>query len=161
MLLFLIVILLFCSNNYSIIMNYRMTTRISLSLTMATTNDYILERQSGISGLIDNFKKPQHIGVPRKEMFLPFAVQLMRQSYNTVDDLDFVPMDEFQRTFFLFRQNEYENYRGYHPNVMQGMLADPIYFDFISYAQYAVISDKIKVLLSLSSSSSSLLSLLL
>ena len=27
---------------------------------------------------------------------------------------------------------------------MQGDLADPVYFDFISYAQYAVISDKIK-----------------
>jgi hypothetical protein len=52
-------------------------------------------------------------------------------SYSVVDDLDFVPMDEFQKDFFLFRQDEWEDYKGYHPTVMQGDLADPLYFDFI------------------------------
>ena len=70
--------MILCSNNYSLTMNYK-RTRISLIISMSTTNDMIIERQSGIYGLIDNFKKPQHIGVPRKEIFLPFAVQLMRQ----------------------------------------------------------------------------------
>lgn len=68
-------------------------------------------------------------------MELTFAVQLMRLSYAVVDDLDFVPMDEFQRDFFLFRQDEWEDYRGYHPTVMQGDLADPLYLDFIRYEQ--------------------------
>ena len=77
-------------------------------------------------------------------MDLPFAVQMMRSSYGVADDLDFVPMDEFQRTFFLFRQDEWEDYRNVHPNVMQGDLAEALYFDFISFAQYAVIADKMR-----------------
>ena len=78
--------------------------------------------------------RPDHVGVPRKRMELTFSVQLMRQSYAVVDDLDFVPMDEFQKDFFLFRQDEWEDYKGYHPTVMQGDLADPLYFDFIRYS---------------------------
>lgn len=112
--------------------------------TSSSINDAIIDNQSGIIGLINKFKKPSHIGVPRSKMDLQFAVQLMRNSYNTVDQLDFVAMDEFQRTFFLFRQNEWEDYKSYHSNLMQGDLSDPVYFDFISYAQYAVIADKIR-----------------
>lgn len=78
-------------------------------------------------------------------MELPFAILLMRSSYNAVDELDFVPMTEFQKTFFLFRQSEWQLYKQFHPNVIQGILSDPYYFDFISFAQYAVISDKIKL----------------
>jgi hypothetical protein len=148
MLLFFLIIFVVCNNNYSMIMLGKNCYKISNTqlhmATTTTTNDLLIERQSGIFGLIDNFKKPAHIGIPRKEIYLQFAVQLMRQSYNVVDDLDFVPMDEFQRTFFLFRQNEWEQYKQYHQNVMQGALSDPVYFDFISYAQYAVISDKMK-----------------
>ena len=80
---------------------------------------------------VERKSRPDHIGIPRKRMELTFSVQLMRLSYAVVDDLDFVPMDEFQRDFFLFRQDEWEDYRGYHPTVMQGDLADPLYFDFI------------------------------
>jgi len=93
---------------------------------------------------VERKSRPAHVGIPRKRMELPFAVQLMRNSYATADDLDFVPMDEFQRDFFLFRQSEWEDYRNYHPNVMQGDLADPVYFDFISFAQYATIAYKAK-----------------
>lgn len=53
-------------------------------------------------------------------------------------------MDEFQRSFFLFRQNEWEDYKGHHENVIQGDLADPFYFDFISFCQYAIIAEKMK-----------------
>jgi len=42
------------------------------------------------------------------------------------------------------RQNEWEDYRSYHPNVIQGDLADPLYFDFISFCQYAVIANKMR-----------------
>jgi hypothetical protein len=68
----------------------------------------------------------------------------MRSSYNAIDELDCYPMDEFQRSFFLFRQSEWETYKAYHPTVMQGNLNDPQYFDFISFAQYAVISNCFK-----------------
>lgn len=81
-------------------------------------------------------------GLTKLFAFFFAAIQLMRNSYNTVDDLDFVAMDEFQKDFFLFRQNEWDDYRGYHPNVMQGDLSDPVYFDFISFCQYAVIANK-------------------
>lgn len=86
---------------------------------------------AGFATFIERKSRPDHIGIPRKRMELTFSVQLMRLSYAVVDDLDFVPMDEFQRDFFLFRQDEWEDYRGYHPTVMQGDLADPLYFDFI------------------------------
>lgn len=88
--------------------------------------------------------RPPYIGIPRNRLALQFAVQMMRSSYNTVDDLDFTPMDMFQKVFFLFRQSEWEDYKRYHTTVLQGDLSDPLYFDFISFCQYAVISDKIK-----------------
>ena len=34
----------------------------------------------------------------------------MRSCYDAVDDLNFVPMDQFQIDFFLLRQNEWEKY---------------------------------------------------
>lgn len=87
---------------------------------------------------------PPHIILPRVRMNQSFAVHLMRSSYNTVDDLDFVPMDQFQKDFFLFRQNCWEDYLKNHRGLFQGDLADPVYFDFISYAQYAVIAEKMR-----------------
>ena len=98
----------------------------------------------GIAALITRAGRPGPINVPRKRLELPFAVQLMRSSYNTADELDFVAMDEFQKDFFKYRSYEWEDYRAKHPNILQGDLADPNYFDFISFAQYAVINEKIK-----------------
>lgn len=100
--------------------------------------------KSPIAQYIENQSRPKQINIPRRNIDLNFAVILMRSSYNVVDELDFVPMDLFQRLFFLFRQSEWESYKKYHPNVMQGNLADASYFDFISLCQYAVISDRIK-----------------
>ena len=51
----------------------------------------------GIVALITRAGRPGPINVPRKRLELPFAVQLMRSSYNTIDELDVVAMDEFQR----------------------------------------------------------------
>eukprot|EP00617_Octactis_speculum_P014960 CAMPEP_0185754408 /NCGR_PEP_ID=MMETSP1174-20130828/13058_1 /TAXON_ID=35687 /ORGANISM="Dictyocha speculum, Strain CCMP1381" /LENGTH=374 /DNA_ID=CAMNT_0028432599 /DNA_START=84 /DNA_END=1208 /DNA_ORIENTATION=+ len=91
--------------------------------------------------LLENWDNPPiSAGRPRIEQ--DFAVLLMRSSYNTVDALDFIGMDTFQREFFLFRQSKYEKYIEALSNafIVQGELADPRYFDFISYAQYATIS---------------------
>ncbi len=78
----------------------------------------------------------------RPTLNLDFAVLLMRSSYNAVDELDFVAMDQFQKDFFLIRQAEYLSYvNELGPGmVKQGDLTDPFYFDFISFAQYATIN---------------------
>ena len=88
--------------------------------------------------------KPQHVPIPRARMNITFAVMLMRTSYNMLDYMDAYPMDEFQREFFLLRQSEWEDYRSYFPGIIQGDLTDPFYFDFISFAQYASISNALR-----------------
>ena len=91
-------------------------------------------------------KRPPIPKFVRAELQQDFAVCLMRNSYNVVDGLDFVAMDAFQKRFFLARQDEWEPYYskarqqlGRPPN--QGELTDPLYFDFISFAQYKVINE--------------------
>ena len=83
--------------------------------------------------------------VLRQRMNIDFAVLLMRSSYNAVDQLDIVAMDQFQKDFFLIRQAEYKYYSdSLGAGVMQqGDLADPNYFDFISFAQYATLAREI------------------
>eukprot|EP01038_Epipyxis_sp_PR26KG_P005762 gene5762-7953_t len=99
---------------------------------------------NGLQFYVDKFSRPAPVTFSRVRPDLQFAVQLMRQSYNATDELDCVAMDEFQKDFFLFRQNEWEDYRSKFKNMLQGDLADPAYFDFISFCQYAVISNKIR-----------------
>lgn len=91
------------------------------------------------------FLRPRPAKVLRPRMNLDFAVLLMRSSYDAVDDIDVVAMDQFQRDFFLVRQTEYKSYADMlGPGaMMQGDLADPNYFDFISFAQYATINREI------------------
>lgn len=91
--------------------------------------------------------RPKPPKVLRPKLDLDFAVLLMRSSYNILDELDVVAMDQFQRDFFLIRQSEYEPYvsqlgAGF---VKQGDLTDPYYFDFISFAQYKAINREITV----------------
>ena len=82
----------------------------------------------------------------RQNLDQDFAVCLMRNSYNVVDALDFVAMDEFQKRFFLLRQDEWEPYQEKARKLVgrppaQGELTDPLYFDFISFAQYKAINE--------------------
>mmetsp|Transcript_4513 Transcript_4513/g.5221 ORF Transcript_4513/g.5221 Transcript_4513/m.5221 type:complete len:372 (-) Transcript_4513:36-1151(-) len=83
--------------------------------------------------------------VLRSKLNQDFAVLLMRSSYNALDKIDCVAMDQFQRDFFLIRQAEYQPYvNQLGPGIVQqGMLTDPNYFDFISFAQYTTISREI------------------
>jgi len=87
---------------------------------------------------------PQPVLFPRKALGQAFAVLLMRSSYEAVDSLDYIPMDSFQVKFWKFRQAEQEGYNlQYLPlRVRLGDLTDPLYFDFISHAQYAVIGQE-------------------
>lgn len=71
--------------------------------------------------------KPFKILRPRLSQ--DFAILLMRSSYNVLDELDCVAMDQFQRDFFLIRQAEYQPYvdqlgAGF---VQQGDLTNPYY----------------------------------
>ncbi|GMH79395.1 hypothetical protein TL16_g12037 [Triparma laevis f. inornata] len=78
----------------------------------------------------------------RPKINLDFAVLLMRASYQILDDFNLLPMNEFQRDFFLLRSTSYKSYTSKLSNtiITQGDLTDPYYFDYISYAQYATIN---------------------
>eukprot|EP00850_Spirogloea_muscicola_P008293 SM000044S15940 [mRNA] locus=s44:172031:173858:+ [translate_table: standard] len=67
---------------------------------------------------------------------MKLAVLLMRSSYEAVDDLDFIAMDKFQE------KSEVEQYtQQYLPlKIRYGDLTDPLYFDFITFSQFATIS---------------------
>lgn len=71
-----------------------------------------------------------------------FAVLLMRSSYDVAEELNFVPMMTFQKEFWLLRASEQEGYNlAYSPLKPRiGDLTDPLYFDFITFSQFATLS---------------------
>ncbi|GLC41889.1 hypothetical protein PLESTB_001043800 [Pleodorina starrii] len=87
---------------------------------------------------------PEPILFPRKNLAQPFAVLLMRSAYETVDDLDFIPMNDFQKAFWKLRASEQEAYNlQYSPLKPRiGDVTDSLYFDFISYSQFSTISSQ-------------------
>lgn len=90
---------------------------------------------------LDWRSRPPLPAMARQNLDQQFAVCLMRTSYNVVDALDFVPMDEFQKRQYLTRQDEWERFlaesrKAFGTAPEQGNLADPQYFDFISFVQY-------------------------
>ncbi|KAL3684406.1 hypothetical protein R1sor_002428 [Riccia sorocarpa] len=89
---------------------------------------------------------PEPVQFPRKNLNMKFAVLLMRSAYEAVDDLDFIPMNKFQQRFWKLRQSELEPYTlQYKPlKVKYGDLTDPLYFDFISFSQFATISQEMQ-----------------
>lgn len=82
---------------------------------------------------------PAPVVLARRTLDKDFAVSLMRTGYNVVDDLDFVAMDDFQKQFFDIRSKEWEKFIKTNLGMRQGILTDPRYFDFISYAQMLTI----------------------
>ena len=104
------------------------------------------EAENNFSARLERKLRPKPARVLRPRMNLDFAVLLMRSSYNAVDDIDIVSMTQFQQDFFLIRQAEYKPYADQLGvgAMQQGDLADPNYFDFISFAQYATIAREIK-----------------
>ena len=89
--------------------------------------------------------RPKPPKLLRRKLSQDFAVLLMRSSYNALDEMDCVAMDQFQRDFFLIRLAEYETYKQNLGDgmVQQGDLTDPNYFDFISFAQYKTINREV------------------
>lgn len=82
---------------------------------------------------------PEPVRFPRSRLDRRFAVLLMRSTYEAVDDLDFVAMNNFQVTFWKTRREAFENYKLAAPPFETGELTDPNYFDFISYMQFDTI----------------------
>jgi hypothetical protein len=83
------------------------------------------------------FMQPEVVRVPRARLNLKLAVLCLRSSYEAVDDLNFVPMDGFQKSFWKRRAAEQEAYLALVSplRVQQGDLEDPLYFDFVCFAQ--------------------------
>ena len=57
--------------------------------------DFEYPFEGGLGGLLPTLP-PDPVQFPRKPLDLKFAVLLMRSSYEATDDLDFIPMDQFQ-----------------------------------------------------------------
>jgi len=95
---------------------------------------------------LERYRREKPPKVLRPMMNQDFAVLLMRSSYNAMDQIDCVAMDQFQKDFFFIRSAEYLPYvNSLGPGlVQQGNLTNPYYFDFISFAQYATIYYEIK-----------------
>merc|ERR1719424_2092008 len=53
-------------------------------------------------------------------------------------------MNQFQKDFFVLRQGEWDRYRQELPNLQQGDLSNPSYFDFISFCQHATIAAEMR-----------------
>mmetsp|Transcript_10717 Transcript_10717/g.66051 ORF Transcript_10717/g.66051 Transcript_10717/m.66051 type:complete len:291 (-) Transcript_10717:721-1593(-) len=89
---------------------------------------------------------PEPVRYPRKRLNEAFAVLLMRAAYESVDELGFVSMDAFQKAFWLQRRSEQEAYLQQHAplRVDVGQLSDPLYFDYISYAQWQTIDRQLR-----------------
>ncbi|CAM9650230.1 unnamed protein product [Ectocarpus sp. 6 AP-2014] len=112
---------------------------------MMTASDQQEGYVSWLTQKIERARRPPFVKIARARLQRDFAVLLMRSSYQqVVDELDFVPMDDFQKQFFLLRQGEWLGYKENFPRIKQGDLADPDYFDFISFAQYASVAEAMR-----------------
>ena len=83
---------------------------------------------------------------PRSRVATPFAVLLLRSSYETTDELDFVPMDKFQSIWWNRRGEEQERYTSLIVplRATQGDVGDPLYFDFLCFVQLLVVGELMK-----------------
>ena len=93
------------------------------------------------AGFLPAFAQPDVVRVPRPHLSLKLAVLCLRSSYEAVDELNFVPMDGFQQKFWLRRAAEQEAYLSLMAplRVQQGDLEDPLYFDFVAFAQLVTV----------------------
>jgi hypothetical protein len=119
-----------------------MTTNVASSLAAEPVQ---AKDTDSVKAIFQRKLRPKPPKVLRRKLSQDFAVLLMRSSYNALDEMDCIAMDQFQRDFFLIRVSEYQTYtRNLGAGmVQQGDLTDPYYFDFISYAQYKTINREI------------------
>lgn len=80
--------------------SYGYKTYLHRKMLSSSSSNSILDNLPII--VIERKLRPPQINIPRRRMELPFAVVLMRSSYNALDEIDIIPMDEFQKRFFYF-----------------------------------------------------------
>ena len=92
--------------------------------------------------LLFRARAPQPVAFPRRSVRLRLAVLLLRSTYESVSSAEVVSDADFQRFFFLERQSAWQPYLNlYSPTrIDQGDLSDPLYFDYISAAQYLTLA---------------------
>lgn len=91
---------------------------------------------------LGSFMQAEVVRVPRARLNLKLAVLSLHSSYEAVDELNFVPMDSFQKLFWKRRADMYEAYLLLLSPLrvrQQGDLEDPLYFDYICLAQLDTI----------------------
>ena len=78
------------------------------------------------------------VRIPRPNLKLPFAVLLMRSSYEALENTNIYDMREFQIEFWRLRADMQPSYvESIKPGLFrQGDLTDSLYFDFINYSQW-------------------------
>ena len=77
----------------------------------------------------------------RRKLEQPFAVLLLRSAYTSLVGMGVISDAQFQRDFFLIRQNEWEGYKErLNSFVMQGDITSPDYFEFIVFMQYIEVN---------------------
>lgn len=86
------------------------------------------------------WRRPAPVVATRAPLSADLAVGLMRSAYEVLDSMDVVAMDDFQRSFWLLRSDEWARFRAENVGVSQGVLTDVRYFDFISTCQFAAIT---------------------
>ncbi|KAJ1628895.1 hypothetical protein T492DRAFT_1014703 [Pavlovales sp. CCMP2436] len=99
--------------------------------------------------LLELTLRPRPPSIARSRIDQDFAVLLMRTSYSVAEEMRFVAMDGFQRSFFLRRQDEWQPYLAVLADEVgsvptQGDLTAAAYFDFISFAQYVTLADEMR-----------------
>jgi hypothetical protein len=108
------------------------------AVELAEVNEDALPQLSNQAQLIRLKPRQEVTKVPRQSLGEEFAVALMRSSYNALESLRCRSMTSFQEDFFFSRQALLPQYNELAlPLQMRiGVLEDPLYFDFISSAQY-------------------------
>ncbi|CAB9507444.1 expressed unknown protein [Seminavis robusta] len=87
--------------------------------------------------------RPKPVQTLRPSLDKDFASLFMTSSYQSMDDIDCVPMDQFQRDFAIIRDAEYQQYSSDFGSPINVDMTDPNYFDFLSFAQYAAINREV------------------
>ena len=88
---------------------------------------------------LDRATQAPAVRVPRPGVRLPFAVLLMRSGYEALEELNVYDMRQFQIDFWRLRADAQPNYASLisPATFQQGVLTDPLYFDFVNYSQWA------------------------
>ena len=133
------------SSRRALLLGAALGTVVTLTLTpgaalAASSNPGLLDPRSFLPTFFSPIQ-PEAIRFPRRALNQTLGVLLMRSAYEALDELDCFPLDKFQIAFWKFRESQLESYglliSPLRPRT--GDLTDPLYFDFISFSQWAAV----------------------